>query len=54
MTKTGEEDIESSVISYYGKCLYCGGKLQAQPSTLNDYDHWTSRADGRFTGTGAP
>jgi len=54
VTKSGDDDIESSVIGHYGKCLYCGGDLQAQPTTINDYEAWSSREDGRFAGSGAP
>ena len=54
VTKSGDDDVEAGVIRHYGKCLYCGGALQAQPTTINDYESWSSRADGRFEGSGAP
>lgn len=54
-TKSGTEDVEVAVIQYYGgKCLYCSGELRAQPCSVDDYDNWSSRADGRFAGNDAP
>lgn len=54
MTKSGEEDVETSTIRYYGKCIYCGATLEAHPASLDDYEHWSSRVDGRYRGNGAP
>jgi hypothetical protein len=54
MTKAGDENVETSVIGHFGKCLYCGDRLKATPANLHEFNAWASREDGRWHGDGAP
>lgn len=47
MTKSGDEDVEDSVISHFGTCMYCGAPLEAFPTTVEEYHRWATREDGR-------
>lgn len=53
VTRSGDEDVEASVINHYGFCPYCRSSLKAIPTTVEDFYRWSTRDDGRYAGSDA-
>jgi len=49
-----DESAVEAVLAQHPTCMYCHAQTFVENATVDEFERWSTRDDGRYAGTGAP